>query len=180
MPFPGSISRAATCLLAALLLSSSLARATHQEGDRLVFRGELFQIPVFPLELSPLPGAGHTFTRTPGASDTGNLRGYVASWEIEDDTLWLVEIDGYHCAAGGPCRRASLDALFPGRLEYGRVRATWFTGVLVSPGFCWGRSPDPAQIRQLLEKATLVIRVRDGCVLEVEDSRSLDDPPASR
>lgn len=65
---------------------------------------------------------------------------------------------------------------FPGFIS----RATWFTGVLLSPGFCWGRSPDPSRIRMLLEKATPVVRVRAGCVLEVGDSRSLDDAPASR
>jgi uncharacterized protein (TIGR02996 family) len=55
-------------------------------------------------------------------------RGYVGTWEIRDDALHLVAIEG----TGKGWMRIGLDELFP---EHpGTVEATWFSGEIVSDG----------------------------------------------
>ena len=66
---------------------------------------------------------------------TACWRGYVAEWEVEDDTLYLVGLEGW---VGGDedtyavnARSIGLEDLFP--WAAGRVKATWFTGELRVP-----------------------------------------------
>ena len=58
---------------------------------------------------------------------TACWRGYFGTWEIVDDRLYLVLLEG-DLRAGG---RASLETFFPGFSE--RVFAHWFTGTLRVP-----------------------------------------------
>lgn len=77
----------------------------------------------------------------PGAVSSGNWRGYVATWEIEDGFLYLVKIDSWICrkpTASG-CRKVNLKSLFGRKYRGGRVRADWFSGEL--------RMPDGSQIQ---------------------------------
>lgn len=168
-------------LLAFLASAARGATATEQEGDRLVFRGDVVEMPVFPLEDCPYFDRTARFSPRPGVDSTARRRGYLATWEIEDDALWLIELAGVRIRPGAGYESPSLEELFPGRLEAGRLRAAWFTGMLLSPGFRWGGTgamPGELEMACLLEKATLVIHVRDGCVTRVDDFRGLPASPA--
>jgi len=146
-----------------------------------VFRGDVLRIPVYPLEDCPYFDHGVRFSPAPGSAFTSRQRGYLATWEIDDDTLWLIELSGGRVVAGRGWESPSLEDLFPGRLEAGRLRATWFTGILLSPGSRWGGGgsmPNELEMPCLLEKATLILHVRDGCVTRVDDFRGLPSTPA--
>jgi hypothetical protein len=58
---------------------------------------------------------------------TALWRGYVGTWEIRDDRLYLLAIDAQY-QDGSPARLADL---FPGHPD--RVFAHWFTGTLRCP-----------------------------------------------
>ena len=169
-------------LLALLASLACPAPATDQEGDRLVFRGDVLQIPVFPLEDCPYFDQSLPFSPRPRVAFTHRARGYLATWEIDDDTLWLIEFSGVRFRPGSGYESPSLEELFPGRLEVGRLRASWFTGVLFSPGIRWGGTkgamPDDLELQCLLPKATIIIHVQTGCVTRVDDFRGLPPLPA--
>jgi len=96
---------------------------TVQIPDKLKIDGHWHPIyPVSPLSLY--------LTRTfrpservrllPGTS-TNNVRGFVAMWEIDGGTLYLVGLDP----------PTAFDRLFPGRA--GKIEAVWFTGKIFVP-----------------------------------------------
>ena len=170
-------------LLALLASLACPAPATGQVGARLVFRGEILEIPVFPLEDCPYFHQSLRFSPRPRVFISNRVRGYLATWEIDDDTLWLIEFSGVRFRPGSGYESPSLEELFPGRLEVGRLRASWFTGLLFSsPGFRWGGSkgamPTDLELRCLLPKATIIIHVQNGCVARVDDFRGLPPLPA--
>lgn len=169
-------------LLALLAGLAGRAAATGQEGDRLVFRGDVLHTPVFPLEDCPYFDRGLRFSPRPGVAFTHRARGYLATWEVDDDALWLIELDGVRFRPGSGYESPTLEELFPGRLEAGRLRAAWFTGILFSPGTRWGgpgAMPHEAELPCLLEKATVLLHVENGCVTRVDDFRGLPAAPAS-
>jgi len=100
------------------------ARATAQLPDILIYEGIKHTLFSNPLESyyrdkgSPRPKFQ--------AWHTANYRGYVATWEIEGDLLYLKAI-----RAKIDNRMVDLDYLFPG--NPGRVEARWFTGSLRLP-----------------------------------------------
>ena len=105
---------------------------TAQMPDVLIYKGEKLELFCNPLEIY--------FEREERARPsfvpwhTANWRGYVATWEIDDDRLYLMGIVGRIQAGPDPwmdSRMFALDDLFP---ECGdRVEAKWFTGQLRVP-----------------------------------------------
>lgn len=169
-------------VLALLACLPRAATATYQEGDILVFRGDVLRMPVFPLEDCPFFDRSLRFSPARGVAYTDRQRGYLATWEIDDDTLWLIELSGGRVVPGKGWESLSLEALFPGRLEAGRLRASWFTGLLFSPGSRWGGGgamPHELEMPCLLEGASLILHVREGCVTRVDDFRGLPPPGPS-
>lgn len=59
---------------------------------------------------------------------TALWRGYVGTWEIVRDRLYMIRLEGYQTGSDMP---ATLETLFPGFPE--RVFAHWFTGELRVP-----------------------------------------------
>jgi hypothetical protein len=66
---------------------------------------------------------------------TGNWRGYVATWKIENDHLYLVKLDTWICRGWNEntCRKVNLQRLFGKRYRNGKVLANWFSGELRMP-----------------------------------------------
>lgn len=123
--------RIACLLLAALLsLAPSKSQATAQEADVLMLDGK-----AEPIFTNPLEGflERHKELRFKPSS-TANWRGYVATFAIRDESLWLekVEVSRYVMKGTDFERRSEdrLSTLFPGKKA---ILVDWYTGVLVIP-----------------------------------------------
>ncbi|MFC1824837.1 hypothetical protein ACFL9T_19180 [Thermodesulfobacteriota bacterium] len=111
-----------------ILLLSNNAFATAQFGDRLIYKGETVSIFSNPLESffnekNPRPN------RLFRASCSACWRGYVATWKIEDETLYLIKLVQGTC--GSDAKEIQISRVFPERNA--PVKATWFTGTLRVP-----------------------------------------------
>lgn len=101
-----------------------LGWATAQEPDLLVYRSDTLLLQANPLEqwLSQQPARPAEFS---GSGSTACWRGYQATWQLENDQLYLVRL-----APGCQARAADLRRWFAPDAG-GRVAATWVTGRLV-------------------------------------------------
>jgi hypothetical protein len=96
---------------------------TIQTKDNIIIKGEKFDLYTYPLDSywskkNPKPGI-----RIP---ETSCWRGYIATWEIIDEYLYLTDIQYF-----APDEDQGLDYVFPN--NSGKVKATWFTGELKLP-----------------------------------------------
>jgi tetratricopeptide (TPR) repeat protein len=101
------------CLICAFAVT---AQATRQIRDIIIYQGEELRIDGAPFEAYCEKNRCPHFPEDSSA----NWRGYVATWEIESDTLYLIDIS---TSTG-----IRLDELFLG--QEGKIRASWFTGKL--------------------------------------------------
>lgn len=137
-----SLTKIVALVLFVLTLASS-AFATAQAPDVLIYKGEKKHLLSNPLEDFYEMGNRKRpkFMVEPFTISSGNWRGYVATWEIENDRLYLREVKAWLCP--GPneasCKKVTLEGIFPGKVRDGRVSAEWFTGKL--------RIPDGEQLR---------------------------------
>ncbi len=124
-------------LITIALLSFSVSSfATPQAPDKLIHKGKLFNLFASPLE-SFYKGdkSRPKFMIEPRTWHSDNQRGYVATWEVRDNFLYLVEIESWICEppSSDNCKRADLKELFGERYQDGRVKAEWFSGELRMP-----------------------------------------------
>lgn len=70
------------------------------------------------------------FRVQPEVVSTGNWRGYLATWTIENGFLHLVKIDSWICRDwdAKSCRKATLRGLFGSGYRDGKVKANWYSG----------------------------------------------------
>lgn len=92
---------------------------TAQAGDTLIFEGESYTIASEPL-YDYLEQKGIEFI----SMSTACWRGYLATWEIKKDKLFLTELEAYV----GNYSKVELSYLFPGKKE---VFAEWFSGEII-------------------------------------------------
>jgi hypothetical protein len=105
------------------------SNATAQQPDILIYKGKKYS-----LFTNPLEGYFRKYPdKKPKTSiiSTGNWRGYVATFEIIDSTLFLRDIkieddDGKN----GFRTRSAMDEVFPGQKV---VALKWFNGLLTLP-----------------------------------------------
>lgn len=117
-------------------LSVVSAFATGQEADRIIYEGK--EGPLFSNPLEDYYANGRkrpNFMVKPFVRSSGNWRGYVAAWRIDDGKLYLINIDAWLCAGNTErsCKPVALRQIFPGRVKDGRVLADWFSGELRIP-----------------------------------------------
>lgn len=97
---------------------------TAQISERLIFEGQQVALLSNPLNyFFALGGIDPGFEST----STALWRGYVGTWEILNDRLYLVELRGTLKSGDD----ATLDSVFPGFKD--RVFAHWFSGRLRIP-----------------------------------------------
>ena len=94
---------------------------TAQAGDILKFEGKTYSIASEPL-YDYLNQKGVEFI----SLNTACWRGYIATWKIKNDKLFLIELEAY----SEDHNEVDLDFLFPGKNE---VFAEWFTGEIRVP-----------------------------------------------
>ncbi len=122
--------------LALVLLLSFEAFATAQAPDVLIYDNKIYDLYANPLETFYKNQLDRpSFSISPGLIvSTGNWRGYVATWEIEEGTLYLRGIDSWLCdAKGEKCKKTDLKELFGDQCIKGKVKANWFSGQLKIP-----------------------------------------------
>lgn len=108
----------------AILLSSlaSAVYATQQVPEVLVYNGATNDMYSTPLESFFSAGKPKVFLEKP--SSTACWRGYVGTWKIENDELYLVALQEGHPRTGAiPLDKVSPKWVSP-------VKATWFTGTI--------------------------------------------------
>ena len=106
-------------------------RATAQAGDILIWGKDTSRLFSNPLELRNDIDSIRVRLQEMGATwaSTACWRGYVATWEIVDNELYLVNIkSGSRDAVG-----IDLEKLLPGEIINGKVRASWVTDTLIVP-----------------------------------------------
>jgi hypothetical protein len=96
---------------------------TAQVKDKLFYKGTEFSIATGPL--------GQYFSKSnlkPNFIFTGtaNWRGYVGTWEIIDNKLFLIELNGYKAYQ----EKVGLECIFP---DQKKVFADWFNGEIRIP-----------------------------------------------
>lgn len=97
---------------------------TAQISEKIIYEGERHAMCTNPLdEFLSLANLGIDFEST----STALWRGYVGTWEIKGDRLYLVELGG-RLKNGA---EATLETVFPGFAD--RVFAHWFTGEIRLP-----------------------------------------------
>ena len=115
-----------------LLVNVSIVSATAQRGDILRLNGEEYAIQTNPLE----PHLDKYPEKRPPADivSTSLWRRYVATWEVRDEQLFLVDVEILREKSGAEHFEAelysSMDTFFPG---VSRVLASWFTGNIIIP-----------------------------------------------
>ncbi len=71
------------------------------------------------------------FWSKPNIISSGNGRGFIATWEIINDKLYLTKIDSWFCRKSirtkNGCRRVTLRDLFGNKVVSGRVSASWYS-----------------------------------------------------
>ncbi|TRX66318.1 hypothetical protein [Carboxylicivirga sp. M1479] len=111
-----------------IFISSSKASATHQIPDYLVIETDTFELFSNPLT------AYFNFKNEKKINEhhikslhSACWRGYIATWQLENDSLFLIKIEG---------KNANNEAIsYDLKKEFGntKVYAEWFTGTLISP-----------------------------------------------
>jgi hypothetical protein len=120
----------------AVLTLRHVATATSQQPDILIYKNKTYDLFANPLESFYKNEKDRPHFRVrPDVMSTGNWRGYVASWKIEDDHLYLIKLDAWICRGWNEnrCQKVNLRRLFGKRYRDGKVLANWFTGVLTMP-----------------------------------------------
>jgi len=97
---------------------------TTQVSETLLHEGQELQLRCEPLaQFAELGGSLPAFQ----ASMTALWRGYIGTWEITQDRLYLIGVSGTLATGGHAC----LEDIFPGFPE--RVFAHWYSGTLLIP-----------------------------------------------
>jgi len=113
---------------ALVLLLATPAWPTAQIPERIVYEGTEGFLFTNPLETH--------FTRDNprpefAAPHTACWRGYIASWEIREDTLYLKDIKAWMRDRSGKAAPVEFEKIFPGKTK--PMKADWFTGTLRIP-----------------------------------------------
>ncbi|MEW6125632.1 MAG: hypothetical protein AB1757_01100 [Acidobacteriota bacterium] len=166
-----------------LMLFPMHAFATGQQADVLVYAGKTYDLFSNPLEdYYPDEDKRPQFWVRPGTMSSGNWRGYVATWEIIGDKLYLSKIDSWFCGGrsksrrNNGCHRVTLRELFGKRVVNGMVLASWFSGEL--------RVPDGKELEYVhmgygsVYERDILFEVKAGKILkrEVVDNTNRERP----
>jgi hypothetical protein len=124
-----------------LLLSSTLytSSATSQAPDVLIYDNKIYDLFANPLEsfYTKRNNRPPFRIRPDVMGSSSNWRGYVATWEIKDEVLYLRAIDAWICDSDeyvtDKCKKADLREIFGESCLKGKVRATRFSGHLRIP-----------------------------------------------
>lgn len=172
-----------------ILMLLTFSYATFQEGDTLIYEDDTLLTPIYPLEAND-----EFLTKKKSFSEaffsTSNYRGYIATWKIENDTLYLIGINSwalelvsdstnflvldngdtlYGLAASSSSKKRKLDIqdFFPTHNNQ-KIPALWFNNSIIL-GRRWGASSNEEVISQSEKYSTIVFEIENGVVVSVKD-----------
>jgi hypothetical protein len=107
--------------------TNNLGNMTLQSMEQLIYRGRKVR-----MATEPLSGYLKSHKEKPEffPASSGCWRGYVGTWEIKDEKLYLIAIDGYARFKPKTYSNVDMNYLFPNQK---RIFAEWFTGELRIP-----------------------------------------------
>jgi hypothetical protein len=111
-----------------VLTAAAPAWPTAQIPEKILYEGKSGSLFTNPLESyftkdNPRPEFA--------APHTACWRGYIGSWEIRENTLYLVDINAWMRDGSGKAAPVGFNAVFPGKKA--PLKAEWFTGTLRIP-----------------------------------------------
>jgi hypothetical protein len=162
-------------------LDFGTAAATPQDHEIIIYKGKKETLMSVPLESLVdkaeslginLPYFSKYFSDDSSISmSTGNWRGYIATWEIDGETLYLVEISEPRGK-----KKADLSQIFGNYCAGNKVKAFWYTGDL--------RIPKGDLVSYIhmgfmsVYEREIVIEVENGIVKEISEYKNkIKDPP---
>ncbi|MCP5162186.1 MAG: hypothetical protein H6999_00550 [Hahellaceae bacterium] len=111
-----------------LLLATTQVNATAQATESLIYEGEAMATLSNPLE-AYFNDARPKPRKILKATCSAIWRGYLATWEVKGQTLYLNKIAKGSCSGNGA--DIPLAKIFPGKTS--PLKAAWFSGVLIIP-----------------------------------------------
>ena len=117
------------------LMSSTIARASSQIGERFIYNGDTLKIATEPLY--PIIDDVESILKERYGLDMYSIvgyslaRGYIGTWEFKDGKLYLIKLS--FTAFDG----ISLQDIFGDKCVEGRVLADWFSEEIVLPKGDW-------------------------------------------
>ena len=166
------------CFVISFLIFSFLSvyrvSATPQIPERLVIDGETFIMQAWPLYKYPVIFTHDMLFDEYSCVSTGCYRGYVATWSIENDSLFLIKIGNDCCADEHKLamKEAGLDGadlslLFPEKYRNGKVFAEWVTQDLLAISDKYGLCLDYFEIYSYDKEIEYIIK--NGIVQEIRN-----------
>ena len=101
---------------------STLVQATGQIGEKIIIGRDTLWMLSCPLKADTTLSRKVSERLDPKVMCTALWRGYIGTWRLENETLYLEAI---HLFNG---KRVNLDGIFDAYLENGRIAARWFSG----------------------------------------------------
>ncbi|GAB5551538.1 MAG: hypothetical protein Sapg2KO_11290 [Saprospiraceae bacterium] len=114
------------------LLSTAKLPATAQFPDYLIYQGDTLMLFSNPLEPFFEKRNSREIPNFGGCHTTASWRGYIAWWELRNDSLFLLKIAG--CSFNEETdEQADLHLLFPERETEKNIFADWLDGLIFNP-----------------------------------------------
>lgn len=107
------------------------AKATKQQGERLIIGEETFWMYTLPVEKDSVLSR-QLQKRLSGRISTGLYRGYVGTWRLEDGKLMLEKVE--EMSENGGYQEVDISGIFDAYRENGCIVARWFTGTILARG----------------------------------------------
>lgn len=147
------------------VLTSFNAVACTQFADRIVLDGKTEDLRTYPLQ--PFIATLGTLPQEFRPQHTACSRGYVATWTIQENRLFLVSMTD--SGVGKDAKPLPLNLL---KQEWkSPVKATWFTGTLCVP-----RGTGLGQTGESLYGKTFFVEVREGAVVRTWENEKPKGP----
>jgi len=111
-------------IVALFLIGACYASATEQMPDVILYDGQTCELETSWEYPSPLEAYFYTSGKEYPFRmwHTANYRGHVATWELTNATLYLVEIEG-------KTARLDIGKIFPDAKGKDKIKASWFSGI---------------------------------------------------
>ncbi|MFC4763839.1 hypothetical protein [Dyella koreensis] len=148
-----------------------LLHATVSPPEQLEWHGKNYNLATQPLEQRYAGEQVRPRFMSAPLVKAGGDRGYIGHWRLEDDRLYLLDIESWLCGEGAvlktDCRKVTLDDVF-GDGTKAPVLAEWFNGDLVLS------SQEP--VREAAYRPTIRITLKAGKVTHIEMIGNVPSP----
>ena len=176
-------------IILGLLCVVSVALGTAQDPESLIYKGKTNDLLSLPLETyfstnRPIPDVWEIMILEPGTFGSGCWRGYIGTWEIKENALYLSSINfpwqdpehpfeiTYYASGLTNTYRSPEPILFPNNKL--PIKADWFSGIL--------RVPSGKQLKYVhmgfgsIYEYDLYIKVDNGNVIEETTVTNKNNP----